>query len=79
MQGLRMSSVGRKDGRTKIQSGPGCHLPLSTIKMMEFSGMPTPRATSLNSSRRLSLSCGSRPANRKQRRYPKSKAPRLAS
>jgi len=60
---------GTRRRRVKIQSQARYHLPLSAIKTMEFSGMPTLRATSLNSCRRLSLSCGSRPANRKQKRY----------
>lgn len=73
-----MSSGGRTDEGPKIQSGARYHLPLSGIKTMEFSGMPTLRATSLNSCRRLSLSCGSRPANGKQGKYLEPKAPGLA-
>lgn len=57
---------GRGDRRSR---GHGGHLPLSAIVKMESSGMPTPRASSLNSCSRLSLSCGSRPARGKQRSH----------
>ena len=40
----------------------GEHPPLSAMVKIASSGMPTPKATSLNSSSRLSRSCGCRPA-----------------
>lgn len=55
--------------RQKREVGWGRPLPLSAIMRMESSGMPRPKANSLNSSSRPSRSCGSRPARGEQRRH----------
>ena len=67
----------RGQGGDRNVRGGGVPLPLSGIVKMASSGMPTPRATSLNFSSRLSRSCGSRPASGSQGRCLEPQGPGL--
>lgn len=67
----------RGRGGDRNVRGGGVPLPLSGIVKMASSGMPTPRATSLNFSSRLSRSCGSRPASGSQGRCLEPQGPGL--